>query len=183
MACRMLPCSEQGKGSDTGEPPKGQRGADPRNSTYRSPMRYFLTLSGSSCCRRSVVVAVDFAYGQLEVDYWCTFNLMPGGVVSVASVYILFSLIMDSSHYPVNRTRFATCFIISREVRRKSCKYLTHGAILAVFGFGHFLTSDPHTNNFEMLSSESELCSIGVERSRARMNSFDCIFVVQACHA
>ena len=119
-------------------------------------MQYFLTLSGSSCGRRSAVVAVDFAYGQSEVALGCTFNLMPGGVVSVASVYILFSLIMDSSHYPVNRTTFATWLIISRELRRKSCKYLTHGAILAVFGFGQFPTSDPHTNNFAMLSSESE---------------------------
>ena len=126
-------------------------------------MRYFLTLSGSSCGRRSAVVAVDFACGQLEVAFGCTLNLMPGGVVSVASVYILFSLIMDSSHYPVNRTRFSTWVIISREVRRKSCKLLTHGAILAVFGFGHFPTSDPHTYNFAMLSSESELCSIGAE--------------------
>ena len=41
------------------------------------------------------------------------FDLLPGGVVSVASVDILFSLIVDS------------WLIISREVCRKSCKYLT----------------------------------------------------------
>ena len=102
----MLPCSEQGKGSDTGDPPPRDKGAPtqgtvgtvPRNGTYRSPMRYFLTLSGSLCGRRSAVVAVDFAYGQPKVAFGCTFNLMPGGVVSVAPVHILFSLIMDSSH-------------------------------------------------------------------------------------
>ena len=71
MACRMLPCSEQGKGSDTGgdkgAPTQGTVGTVPRNGTNRSPMRYLLTLSGSSCGRRSAVVAVDFAYGQSEV--------------------------------------------------------------------------------------------------------------------
>ena len=89
-------------------------------------MRYLLTLSVPLCGQRSVVVAKDFAHGQ-SAGRSCVvlFYILPGGVVSVASVDTLFSLIMDSSRYMVNRTSFATWLIISREVCRKSCKYLT----------------------------------------------------------
>ena len=97
--------------------PKGQRGADPRNGGHRPKERHL-----------QAPYAVPFNTVRLLVRWeicgcrgglrtrpvggrsWVVLliKLMPGGVVSVASVDILFSLITDSSRYPVNRTSFAT---------------------------------------------------------------------------